>query len=1103
MMSPGCAGCGFDVAAEFAFCPKCGRKVAALCGSCGTSSPPDFAFCPRCGAGLGPAEPASPLAARPIPVASAGPVAHEASRPRPAPEGDAGGNRRPATVLFADLAGFTAIGERLDPEDVRAFQNDLFAALSAAIERYEGFVEKYVGDAVMAVFGAPIAHEDDPERALRAALDMHAQMPAISARWSRRLGQPAALHVGVNTGLVVAGRLAGQDAAFAVTGDTVNTAARLQSKAEGGQTLVSQATYLLTRHAFAFEALGQLTLKGKVEPVPVYRVVGIADAPRPRRGLEAEGLVSPLVGRDAELAQMQATFDRGRRGHAQIVIIGGDAGAGKSRLLAEFLARLDATGQVAGVTVRQAACSSMGEQPYGVIARFFREGYGVTPDDTLAAAREKITNGLRALGVAEDEVAGVAPILGYVLGLEAGDKLAEVEPETAKRQIFLLLRLVFERRLSQGPLLLVVEDLHWADAASVEGLRVMADWLSDRPLVILCTGRPRFDVRALATSRASLTTLRLPDLTEQDGTAILDAFFGPAAAQLPARLREVIVKRAGGNPFYLEEIVRDLIATGVLARARGEWLCTADAAAVDVPTSIQGILLARVDRLPAAARQLLQEAAVLGPSFEPRVLREVASDRAGCEATLELLSEAGLVEEAPLQPDQGAGVERLFRFDQTLVQEVVYQNLLVRRRTELHGRAGEVLERLRGAQPSRLEDLEALGRHFGLSEHRLKGAEYLVGAGDWARGIYANEDALRHYEQALRALGECEGSQAHELRVCERLGDLLGPAGRRAEALAHFEKVRQAADEGGDQVTAARLYRKLGRLHWDGGERERALACLDAGLRLLEGMTDHIELAHLYQEMGRLAFRSGDNQEAVKWAELGLGQAERAANHAAGNAEDAREAAAAMAHALNTLGVALARLDRTEEAVGHIERSVAVAREHGLLNVACRSYANLGVLYAQLDPRQGIEACQTGLDTAKKIGDFGFQSRLYANLAVAYCALTDRCDVNGIQAAQAAIDLDRRLGQVDHLAVPLIVLGQIYQCHGEPDTALAYYREALSLAEESGEPQLLFPCYDGLGTIFLDKGDPAEAERYLVKANEVCDQAGTDRDSLVVLPFLD
>jgi hypothetical protein len=181
---------------------------------------------------------------------------------------------------------------------------------------------------------------------------------------------------------------------------------------------------------------------------------------------------------------------------------------------------------------------------------------------------------------------------------------------------------------------------------------------------------------------------------------------------------------------------------------------------------------------------------------------------------------------------------------------------------------------------------------------------------------------------------------------------------------------------------------------------------------------------------------------------------------------------------------------------------VAVAQEQGLLNVACRSYANLGVLYSELDPGRSIETCLTGLETARKIGDLGFQSRLYANLAVAYCALTDRCDEDGVRAAEAAIDLDRRLGQIDHLAVPLIVLGQIYQCHGEPDRALAYYHEALGLAEEIGEPQLLFPCYDGLGTVHLDRGDRVEAERYLLKAEAICEQAGGDRDSLVVLPFL-
>jgi adenylate cyclase len=1091
-----CAGCGFEAAADFAFCPRCGRKLAATCASCGTPSPPDFAFCPRCGARLGTTQPPPAPAARPQET-----TARQPPPPPAAPAADAG-DRRPVTVLFADLTGFTSIGERLDPEDVRAFQDDLFTEMSAAIARYEGFVEKYVGDAVMAVFGAPTAHEDDPERALRAALEMHERAAGLNTRWARRLGQPVRLHVGVNTGPVVAGHLGGQTAAYAVTGDTVNTTARLQSRAEAGQTLVSHSTYLLTRHAFAFEPLEPLRLKGKAEALAVHRLVGAETGARSARGLAAEGLSAPLVGRDDELAQMLAAFDRAVKGRAQVVSVIAEAGAGKTRLLAECLARLDAAGQLARTTVRRAACSSMGEQPYGVIATFFREGYGVAPGDPLPVALQKITGGLRALGIAADEAAGLAPTLGYVLGLEAGDPLPEVEPETAKRQIFLLMRLVLERRLAQGPVLLIVEDLHWADAASIEGLRVMADWLADRPLVLVFTFRPTFDARTLVTTRTTHTALRLPPLTAADGAAILEAFFGVHADQIPAGVRELIVGRAGGNPLYLEEIVRGLIAAGVLSQRGGAWTCTAEAAAVDVPATIQGLLLARVDRLPAEARRLLQEAAVLGTVIEPQVLRRLSETREAFASVLERLREAEMLREQADARELPAGAERPLAFTHTLMQEVVYQNLLVRRRAELHGRAGGVLEELRGEHPSRLEDLEALGHHFSQSEQKLKGARYLMAAGDWARGIYANADAIRHYERALGTLQACDAA-GDELVVRERLADLLGPAGRRSEAIDHYETVQRAAEASGDRVTVARMLRKLGGLHWDAGERERGLGCLDAGRRLLEGEAEHIEIAHLYQELGRLAFRSGDNERAVAWAERALAEAERLAPAAgAGDAADAREAAAAVAHALNTLGAALARLGRAEEAVGHIERSVAVAQAQGLPHVACRSYANLGVLYAQLNPGRAIETCLTGLETAKKIGDLGLQSRLYANLAVAYCALTNRCDVEGIGAAQAAIDLDRRLGQVDHLAVPLIVLGQIYQCHGEPDAALAYYQEALRLAEEIGEPQLLFPCYDGLGTVYLDKGDTAEAERYLIRAEEICAQTGGDRDSLVVLPFL-
>lgn len=236
--------------------------------------------------------------------------------------------------------------------------------------------------------------------------------------------------------------------------------------------------------------------------------------------------------------------------------------------------------------------------------------------------------------------------------------------------------------------------------------------------------------------------------------------------------------------------------------------------------------------------------------------------------------------------------------------------------------------------------------------------------------------------------------------------------------------------------------------------------------------------------------------------ERALRQAERAAEHGQGDLATRRAAAAAISHALNTIGAALSRLERPAEAVVHIERSVAVAQEAGLLQAACRSYANPGVLYATLDPGRAVTTCQMGLDTAKKIGDLGFQSRLYAKLAVAYCALTQRCDDEGMQAAQSAIDLDRQLGQIDHLAVPLIVLGQIHQCHGKPDTALKYYKEALELAEQMAEPQLMFPCYEGMATVYLDKGDDVRAEEYFLRADAVCSKAGVDRDSLVVLPFL-
>ncbi len=1077
-----CGQCQFDVSVGFAFCPGCGQKLAA---------PPAASTAP-----IAPIAPITP----PAPVA-----------PAVTPDGD----RRTATVLFADLSGFTSISERLDPEDVRRLQTDLFGALRGVIDRFDAFPEKFIGDAVVAVFGAPLAHEDDPQRALRAALDMHACAAELSERWREQIGSPLALHIGINTGRVVAGRLGtSADAAYAVTGDVVNTAARLQSAAGAGQTLVSAATRQLTEREFAFEAAGTLALKGKAEPLPVWRLLGIVEAGlHDLRGLAAHGLEAPLVGREAELAQVLAAALRVTDGRAQVVSLVAQAGVGKKRLVHALLERLAAAPGFGRAAVRRVVCSSVGARPYGIAAGLFREGYGVGAADSLATARRKVEQGLREIGAAPVELERVVPVIGYILGLQSVEQSSEIEPERLKHQIFMTIRTVFERRLAHGPLVLVLEDLQWADAASIEGMCTLADWLCERPLLVMLTGRPPFDPGALDFGRAAHTALRLEPLADDAIDALLAALFGPAAeSPLGRGLHERIVSQAGGNPLYLEEVVRGLISNGVLARdAGGRWRCASGAGPVDVPSSIEGLLLSRMDRLPPPARHTLQCAAILGPRFDGALLSELDA-AAGDPALLAMLCQAELlVPIAATQAQPGEHAAARYRFASTLAHDVAYQNLLLRRRTELHQRAGTVLEGLHGTEPARLEDLEALGHHFSHGEDRRRGARYLVRAGDWARGIYANEDALRYYTRALALL---ESARTHDdgaiADVRESMGDLLGPVGCRAEAQAHFDAVLASARAGGHTVREARVQRKLAGLHWDAGEREPSFACLREGLRLLGGDADvvaidldtGIELAHLCQEMGRLAFRTGDNHGALGWAGRARHQAERAAGIGRGDEAHRRTAAAAISHAHNTLGAALARLDRAGEAVAHIERSVAVAEEAGLLQAACRSYANLGVLYATLDPGRAVRTCQLGLETAQKIGDLGFQSRLYANLAVAYCALTQRCDDDGLSAAQSAIDLDRQLGQVDHLAVPLIVLGQIHQCHGHFDLALKYYEEARGLAEEMGEPQLLFPCYEGLATVYLDQGDDVRAEQYFIRADEVCAKAGVDRDSLVVLPFL-
>ncbi|RXG94499.1 adenylate/guanylate cyclase domain-containing protein [Bradyrhizobium zhanjiangense] len=1102
-----CSGCGFEVQSGFAFCPKCGTKQPNACPGCGFPCAPDFVYCPKCGSLISRTtndggQASAQTSPATLPIRSSSPpllqTAQHAFRPQ-SDNVDSEANRRTITVLFADLSGFTAMSERLDPEVMQTLQNQLFEELTAAVQSFGGFVDKFIGDALLALFGAPTAHEDDPERAVCAALDMISRTARLSERAKAYAGSPLQLHVGINTGHVVAGGLGvGVAKSYSVTGDTVNTAQRLQSMASPDEVLVGPLTHRLTRHAFSYDSLGEISLKGKMGSVLVHRLKGPLDTPRAARGLDTLGLDAPLIGRDAELARLIGSLDRACGGAAQLVRLVGEAGIGKTRLVNEFVARIRDEDRFAGVAIRRAVCSPLGEQSYGALAAVLRSAYGIAQKAGAAEAETKVAEALSEFGLAAEEADRLMPLYLHVLGLgDPNAVLRHVEPEQLRRQIFFAIRTIFERRLALSPLLIIVEDLHWADAVSLEALRFLMDRLERTRLMLLFTHRPAL-VDQFGSSRISHTTIRLPPLGDADGRRLLAAYFSYGWREPPGHLFTRILDRAGGNPLFLEEIIRGLIEGGALERDGAQWRMKSDEAAADIPASIQALLLARLDRLPHQVRQVAQEAAVIGPRFDTAVLGAAATEPARVEAGLELLCDAELIEEVAGSSSMSL---RTYRFTQTMLQDVIYQNLLLQRRVELHGRIGAALERLYGSEPERLEDLIQLGHHFSLSASKPKGARYLRAAGDRARASYANDDAIRFYQQSLAVLLSGGERSPERLVLYERIADLSRAVGRRSTAEEHYQSALEGHRTAGDRIAEARILRKLGGLLWDAGKRIRAEERYAEAAERLGGTDAPIEWAHLLQERGRLAFRVGDHVAAARWADEALGYARSVPANA--DEQAGLEAARAIAEALNTKAVALARLGRNQEAVNEVEQSVAAAETAGLLNVACRGYTNLGVLYTIIDPAQAMAVCRRGLDVANRIGDLGFQARLLANLAVACCTFTDRCTEEGVPAAEKAIEIDRALDQREHLPVPLIVLGQIHQCHFRPDMAARCYNEAIEVASETGEPQQLFPCYDGLATLNLDRGDMPEAERYFALAHDVCARHGLDPAGLIVLPFLD
>jgi class 3 adenylate cyclase/tetratricopeptide (TPR) repeat protein len=917
-----CAACGSANEGGRKFCGECGSSLAVACASCGAPNAAGVKFCGECGTALA-------AAATGAPAPAAAPAAE----------------RRLVSVLFADLVGFTTLSESRDAEEVRELLSRYFDTCRRLIELYGGTVEKFIGDAVMAVWGTPSATEDDAERTVRAALDLVA---AVSALGHEIGASELAARAGVLTGeAAVTLGAAGQGM---VAGDLVNTAARIQAVADPGAVFVGEATKRASEASIAYASAGTHSLKGKEEPVPLWRALRVTAG---RGGaLKSAGLEPPFVGRDRELRLVKELFHAtGDEKRAHLVSVIGIAGIGKSRLGWEFFKYMDGLEEL--VWWHRGRCLAYGEGvAFWALAEMVRMRAGIIEGEGPESASAKLRDSVAEIVTDEDERAYVEPRMLHLLGLEDG-------PARGKEELFGAWRLFFERLADRGPVALLFEDLQWADAALVEFVGHLLEWSRNRPIFVLCLARPDLQSRHPEFGHGShQTTLSLAPLSEQAMTELLDGF----VPGLPEELRTRILARSEGVPLYAVETVRMLLDRGLVSEQDGVYQVTGEVTELEVPETLQGLIAARLDGLSTDERRILQDAAVLGKTFTKEAL---ASLSGMSEAELEPLL-SGLVRKEVLgvQADPRSPERGQYGFLQDLVRRVAYETLARRDRKARHLAAAAQLESSFGAAEQ--EIVEVVAAHYvaayeaqtnadDATEIKAKARELLARAGERAGSLGAVGEAYRTLEQAAQLAD----------RPTER-ADLLERAGLWAEANVEWESSERAFQEAielltgaGDVRGAARVSGKLARLEGITGRSEQGLRRMEEAFATVAGGQSDADVADLASRLGQAYAFVGDVERSTEMTELAL------------SISQALRLPEPLSRALGTKAMLARSLGRPEEELAFFRHALRYSLENDMpTGQVIIAYGNLSDACLAGDRYgEALEALDEGLALARRSGD--------------------------------------------------------------------------------------------------------------------------------------
>src|SRR3954454_11342526 len=871
---------------------SCGSALAATCPSCGTENPPGAKFCIECGTPLGAVAPASaataPSPAPPTTRTSQGAGLFGGQLPGAGagwgPSASLPEERRKATVLFADLSGYTAVAERLDPEAVKSFVDRALRRLGQEVLRYGGRVDKYIGDNVMAVFGAPVAHEDDPERAVRAGLAMQAAMDEINKDIEAATGSRFQLRVGINSGEVLAGQVGD---GYTVIGDAVNVASLLQSAAKPGSVTVGQTPHRLTRGPVEYEELEPLTLKGKAEPVAAWEAVRLLVSGTAARGTRTG---APLIGREDESSLLLSLFDRVvREGRPHLVTVIGQAGVGKTRLLREFATQLAEREQQAAFRVGHCPAYGAG-LAYWALGEIIRGQFEIVDTDDSQLAWAKLLHGIEGVSTkleTDEPSERLAATIAPPLGIEPPADLAKAtgvhdpeDPQQTRDRLFSAVRSLVEAASRRWPVVVAFEDIHWADEGMLDLIDYMARWIRG-PVLIVCLARDELLERrpSWGGGRRNNTTIALEPLTQGQTRELVSALLPSGngdGANGHTDLVPQVAERSAGNPLFVEEMIN---------RIREEGSQDVQT----LPESVHAVLAARLDSLSAPERRVLQHASVVGQTFwDGSLLGLGVDERIDLSDALTGLEEKDLVVSSPGSRLAG---EHEYVFKHVLIRDVAYSTLpkVVRARKHaqvaafIEERAADRSEGVIAMVADHYGHAAALGADADVGRSELqqindKALGALEAAGDAAASLYSNQEAIGHYETALslgRELDSSESDPAVRARIAEKLGDVALRLGRVDQATDVWEECLDFHRRQEDLARVGDLHRKIGAGLWHKGDREGSIEHYQKGIDLLKDGPACLELVRLYEEAASLYMHTGDNMLAIYASEKALRLAER------------------------------------------------------------------------------------------------------------------------------------------------------------------------------------------------------------------------------------